>query len=317
MSYEAFGEQIHAQGVTVNTHLYVGEQYAPALGLYYNRARYLSTNHGRFWNADVFEGFQSDPQSLHRYLYAHADPVNGWDPSGYVSLSEMMGKMKISSVISSISSLSRVGAMRVVGVGVVKMLKISFYALEAYAFITNPSQYVADTIRDGFLQKMLQGKGKMAVRFQGMVKKYLPFIKANAARVGQKVDNVWDGVHYVVRGNGGGAAKRIPQKPIIVGEDMARVQQYADEVGSHAYRLWKNDPFDFDLSMRRNERWIRDQMRDGREIIDIGPAFRRRSSTGRISPFYEMERRNLDGYDNCRKVFERSGSAGGVPGLDF
>lgn len=221
MTYEAFGEQVHAQGVTVNTHLYAGEQYAPALGLYYNRARYLSTNHGRFWNADVFEGFQNDPQSLHRYLYAHADPVNGWDPSGYVSLGEMMGKMKISSVISSISSLSRMGAMRMVGVGVVKMLKISFYALEAYAFITNPSQYVADTIRDGLFQKMLQGKGKMAVRFLGMVKKYLPFIKANAARVGEKVDNVRDGVNYVVRGKGGGAKNATP--------NLKTVTSWADE----------------------------------------------------------------------------------------
>ena len=91
------------------------------------------------------------------------------------------------------------------------------------------------------------------------------------------------------------AANKVTRKPIIVGENMKRVQQYADEVGGHAYRPWKNDPFDFDLGMRRNERWIRDQMRDGREIIDIGPDFQRRSATGRNSPFYEMERRNLDG----------------------
>ena len=39
-------------------------------------------------------------------------------------------------------------------------------------------------------------------------------------------------------------------------------------------------------------------MRDGREIIDIGPDFQRRlSPNGRNSPFYEMERRNLDSYD--------------------
>lgn len=59
-------------------------------------------------------------------------------------------------------------------------------------------------------------------------------------------------------------------------------------------------------------------MRDGREIIDIGPDFQRRASpNGYNSPFYEMERSFLDGYENYQKVFERNGSTGGVPGVDF
>ena len=43
---------------------------------------YLNPSSGRFWTMDSFEGNQSDPLSLHKYLYAHADPVNGIDPSG-------------------------------------------------------------------------------------------------------------------------------------------------------------------------------------------------------------------------------------------
>jgi hypothetical protein len=31
-------------------------------------------------------------------------------------------------------------------------------------------------------------------------------------------------------------------KPLIIGENMARVRAYADSVGGHAYRPWKNDP---------------------------------------------------------------------------
>jgi RHS repeat-associated protein len=111
--------------------------------------------------------------------------------------------------------------------------------------------------------------------------------------------------------------KAASQKPIIVGENMKRVKEYLDKVGGHAYRPRKNDPFDFDLAMKRNERWIKDQMRNGREVIDIGPDFQRRAVTGRNSPFYEMKRRNVKGYDNYNKAFERSGNVGGVPGLDF
>jgi len=54
------------------------------------RARYLNPNTGRFWTMDSFEGSQTDPSSLHKYLYCEANPVNGWDPSGH-SLRTQLG----------------------------------------------------------------------------------------------------------------------------------------------------------------------------------------------------------------------------------
>jgi len=47
--YDAFGNLIHSTGTSPNNYLFAGEQFDPDLGLYYNRARYLSTNTGRFW----------------------------------------------------------------------------------------------------------------------------------------------------------------------------------------------------------------------------------------------------------------------------
>ena len=64
---------------------------------------------------------------------------------------------------------------------------------------------------------------------------------------------------------------------------MTRVEAYADSVGGHAYRPRPIDPPDFDLSMARNERMIRDRIREGRAIIDIGPDFARRAA-GRAEP---------------------------------
>jgi hypothetical protein len=52
--------------------------------MYYLRARYYRPELGRFWTMDSVEGNPSDPLSLHKYLYAHADPVNRIDPSGNV-----------------------------------------------------------------------------------------------------------------------------------------------------------------------------------------------------------------------------------------
>ena len=41
---------------------------------------------GRFWTMDSFEGAQTIPVSLHKYLYGDANPANRTDPSGQTSV---------------------------------------------------------------------------------------------------------------------------------------------------------------------------------------------------------------------------------------
>jgi len=45
-------------------------------------ARYYNPATGRFMSRDPLDGSAKDPASLHKYLYADGDPVNGWDPTG-------------------------------------------------------------------------------------------------------------------------------------------------------------------------------------------------------------------------------------------
>ncbi len=84
--YDAFGNLIHSSTTlaspTPNNYLFAGEQFDSDLGLYYNRARYLNTPTGRFWNMDAYEGDALAPISLHKYLYASENPVNIKDRSG-------------------------------------------------------------------------------------------------------------------------------------------------------------------------------------------------------------------------------------------
>jgi RHS repeat-associated protein len=82
--YDAFGNLINQTGSTPNNYLFAGEQYDPALALYYNRARYLNTNTGRFWSMDNYEGDSEAPLSLHKYLYGSGNPVNRVDPTGHM-----------------------------------------------------------------------------------------------------------------------------------------------------------------------------------------------------------------------------------------
>jgi RHS repeat-associated protein len=86
--YDAYGNLVAQTGTTANNYLYRGEQFDADLGSYFLRARYYDQRRGRFLSADQFEGFKDYPLSLHKYLYASADPVNNIDPSGYMTIGD-------------------------------------------------------------------------------------------------------------------------------------------------------------------------------------------------------------------------------------
>jgi len=88
--YDAFGVLVLKTGTTANAYLYRGEQWDADLGLYYNRARYLNTDSGRFWSQDSYEGQIANVSSLHKYLYTAASPVMAADPTGRMAL-ELLG----------------------------------------------------------------------------------------------------------------------------------------------------------------------------------------------------------------------------------
>ena len=53
---------------------------------------------GRFVTTDLWEGVQNDPVTMHKYLYANANPVKYVDPSGRFSFMETVvnGRLKLS-----------------------------------------------------------------------------------------------------------------------------------------------------------------------------------------------------------------------------
>ncbi|MGA8673333.1 MAG: RHS repeat-associated core domain-containing protein [Terracidiphilus sp.] len=81
--YDAFGNLLNpTSNGTPNNYLYRGEQFDSDLGLYYLRARYMNSLTGRFMGRDPEDGDVTTPATLHKYLYAGGDPVNGADPRG-------------------------------------------------------------------------------------------------------------------------------------------------------------------------------------------------------------------------------------------
>jgi RHS repeat-associated protein len=104
-AYDAHGNLIDQTGNTPNTRLYHGEEYDADLGMYYLRARFLNTATGRFFNMDSSEGKNLIPLSLHKYLYANANPVNKIDPTGLSSI-DFISATGLASVLSTVGTLN-------------------------------------------------------------------------------------------------------------------------------------------------------------------------------------------------------------------
>jgi len=83
----------------------------------YLRARYYEPGVGRFVGMDPFGGFGADPQSLHRYTYAHSSPVTNIDPSGELTIQNVTLAIRAlgSRVASLVVNSARVVAGRVHG----------------------------------------------------------------------------------------------------------------------------------------------------------------------------------------------------------
>ena len=101
-TYDAYGTLIKKTGTTENDYLYTGEQYNEATGLYYLRARYMNPETGTFISMDSYAGSLDNPVSLHKYLYANANPVMYTAPTGYFSLAESSVAQGIQGVLNNV-----------------------------------------------------------------------------------------------------------------------------------------------------------------------------------------------------------------------
>ena len=106
-AYDAYGNQITGTGLTtasaaLTTLPYSGEQRDFTTKLDNLRARPYSFETGLFPRMDDFAGLTNDPQSFHKYLYVHADPIGNTDPSGNISVTASLGAISITSALAAV-----------------------------------------------------------------------------------------------------------------------------------------------------------------------------------------------------------------------
>ena len=108
--YSGYGELIETSGDIENSHMYAGECYDEESGLYYLRARYINPSTGTFTGMDSYAGNISDPDTLHKYLYANGNPVKYVDPSGnFYTIEEQLTAIGISNEFELMATINIVG----------------------------------------------------------------------------------------------------------------------------------------------------------------------------------------------------------------
>jgi RHS repeat-associated protein len=114
-NYTPFGE---ATGFdpesTITNHLFTGEAFDDDLGQYYLRARMYDPAIGRFTASDPADDFKN---KLHKYLYCANNPINYVDPSGCITVNEVLVVSAITSIISGIALLGSAAGIEMTSPG--------------------------------------------------------------------------------------------------------------------------------------------------------------------------------------------------------
>jgi RHS repeat-associated protein len=80
---DPWGHIREQQGTSVNRQVFTGQEHDENTGLIYFGARYYDPDTARFITQDSYLGEPNTPPSLHRYLYAYANPTVYVDLYGY------------------------------------------------------------------------------------------------------------------------------------------------------------------------------------------------------------------------------------------
>ena len=84
--YTPYGEPLWMNGTASSRYAFTGEDYDPAVGLVFLRARYMQPRLGMFLARDPSSGVDIQPWTYNGFNYASSNPINLSDPTGFQSL---------------------------------------------------------------------------------------------------------------------------------------------------------------------------------------------------------------------------------------
>ena len=151
-TYDAWGETTSRTGVTENDYQYAGERFDRTTELYQLRARYMDPKTGTFLSLDPHQGNRHDPASLHKYMYANANPVNNVDPTGMFSLGETSSSLYILNILDGTVGLNYALIFQMLaGAGSAIRLSYSIVNMVTAFFITHDAEVFLHAAANGTL----------------------------------------------------------------------------------------------------------------------------------------------------------------------
>ena len=136
-AYDAFGNSLICSEKVSNSFRYNSENYDEESGLYYLRARYMNPATGTFTQEDTYQGDKYDAISLHKYLFAAANPVVFEDATGNMfSLSECSICTAINNTIAEYQKLNSVRKL-------IKFVKTATVIVESINIIESIQKIIA------------------------------------------------------------------------------------------------------------------------------------------------------------------------------
>lgn len=277
--YDAFGNLIAAQTLDPNTqtliattaaaaagrnaYLYRGEQFDADLGMYSLRARFYNQATGRFWNQDSYEGSSGDPASLHKYLYANADPVMFSDSTGHMSLAEV-----------------NLTGFAVATIAVIATPQVFQMGVTAVRTLLEAGLYGAEQAAEGFYSKLAS------------LTLTLEILKANE-KVKAKTLTVELNDPSVKKAIIGESMSRVGTAALVFNAETFTPISF---LGGLLPEFPLQDQNEFNYWMWANRAWVRSVMVRQLFIIDIGRDTTKVGLGIKQSEFYSMELQETAGY---------------------
>ncbi|MDV7390838.1 RHS repeat-associated core domain-containing protein [Arthrospira platensis SPKY1] len=245
---------------TITDRDFTGQKENMELGLLYYNARFYVPGIGRFASADTLVPDPTNPQSYNRYSYVENRPLVAVDPTGHW-LESAWDALNVGIGIASF-------------VDNVKQGNYGWAAVDALGVVVDAAALVTPIVPGG-VGAIIKGTRTVDTA-------------VDAIQTVNQVSNAAQATNQAANAVQNADTARKINNRIVIGEGMEAVKAAAHKHGAKWYQAWsKNflpENFDLDKSLARNERWIREKIQQGYEILDIGidPIRSNRS------PFYEL-----------------------------
>jgi RHS repeat-associated protein len=331
-SYEAYGKRTKETGENKDKQRGNSKDEDPT-GLLNEGFRYRDIETGVWLSRDP-AGFVDGPNL---YAYVMQNPWTGFDPKGLATVVDGKRPINQPTTSSGKKTSSRGSTIRDEDRLPDPRLDEKKDVPQEHPFFDAVEESIESSARDETTKDIPEirfADAEVARAVQQIAEKdYQDRLEADPLFAVQETmkDAAWMALDIALTVETGGSAKTLTsfaakmkalnKSPVIIGEDMMRVNAYAGRVGGETIDGW--------LAGRKwtqslNDEFIATMKADGRQFLDIGPAFGRRlqnridPSLGRpASSAYGSERKQLLDYGDYQQLYQRSGKfQGGVSGFD-